>query len=120
MIPNYPRALNAALDEIDARLARRKRELRAELRQDRRTCAQLFAKNQKQFWGFLNLFRPQPLLSTEDAVDFYTEAVRHQLELIRAGDWKADEGKLAMCRNRQVMARYFRLYGKRLWTRRAA
>lgn len=79
-----------------------------------------FVADPASFWGYINLFRVNPLLTTDEAIDFWTNEVENQRVLREAGHWRYDAAKLRIAAERVVMGRYFRRFGARLWQRAAA
>lgn len=79
-----------------------------------------FVADPGSFWGYVNLFRVSPLLSTDEAIEFWTIEAENQRVLREAGHWRYDAAKLRIAAERVVIARYFRRFGARLWQRAAA
>lgn len=79
-----------------------------------------FVADPASFWGYINLFRVSPLLSTDEAIEFWSNEAENQRVLREAGHWRYDAGKLRVAAERVVMGRYFRRFGARLWQRAAA
>lgn len=109
-------AMLAAFEAIRQSGIRRAREMHFE----RVKLVEQFKANPSLFWGYVNLFRPQPLLSTQEAIDFYRARHTEERALVAIRHWRADAGKVRMCGERLVISRYFRRYGERIWTRKAA
>lgn len=87
---------------------------------DRVKLADGFVADPGSFWGYVNLFRVSPLLSTDEAIEFWTNEAENQRVLREAGHWRYDAAKLRIAAERVVIARYFRRFGARLWQRAAA
>ena len=91
-----------------------------EMHDERVKLIERMTRDPQMFWGYVNLFRAVPLLSTDEAIRFWTERRDAQIALRKRGDWKADAGEFRMAAERAVVSRYFRRFGARLWQRRAA
>lgn len=109
-------AMLAAMEQIRQSGIRRARDMHFE----RVKLLEQFKASPKLFWGYINLFRPTPILSTQEAVEFYRKRHAEERALVAMRHWRADPGKVRMCGERLVLSRYFRRYGGRVWTRRAA
>jgi len=94
---------------------------------ERKRLVDQFKANQVTLWGYLNLFRPQPLLSMDEAIRHYKAIVTFQRKLaadpVLRFSARRDLGLHRMAAERVLVARYFRRFGQRVWkrdTRRAA
>lgn len=114
--PGSEPAMLAMFDAIRLSGIRRGREMHAE----RLTLIATLKRDPQQFWGYVNLFRVNPVLSTDEAIRYWSERRDEQIALRKRGDWKADAGEFRMAAERVVVSRYFRRFGARLWQRRAA
>jgi len=86
---------------------------------ERVTLVDGFVADPGSFWGYVNLFRVTPLLSTAEATEFWSNEAENQRVLREAGHWRYDAGKHRAAAEREVVARYFRRFGARLWQREA-
>lgn len=109
-------AMLAAFEAIRQSGIRRARDMHYE----RVKLVEQFKARPSLFWSYVNLFRPQPLLSTQEAIDFYRARHTEERALVAIRHWRADPGKVRMCGERLVLARFFRRFGARIWTRQAA
>lgn len=78
-----------------------------------------FVADPASFWGYINLFRVNPLLTTDEAIEFWANEAENQRILREAGHWRYDAAKLRIASERVVFARYFRRFGAHLWQRSA-
>lgn len=76
-----------------------------------------FIDDPAAFWGYINLCRVTPLLTTDEAVEFWANEAENQRVLRDTRHWRFDPGKLRMAAERVVVARYFRRFGAHLWQR---
>lgn len=87
---------------------------------DRKKLVDSFKHHPMMLDGYLNQFRPSPFASLSEAVEFWRNEVEHQQTLREAGHWRFNGAKLRIAAERLIVARYFRMYGQRIWQRRAA
>ena len=78
-----------------------------------------FVADPASFWGYINLFRVNPLLTTDEAIEFWSNEAENQRVLREAGHWRYDAAKLRIAAERVVIARYFRRFGAHLWQRKS-
>lgn len=86
---------------------------------DRVKLVERLAKEPGSFWGYVNEFRVTPLLSTDEAAEFWANEAEKQRVLWASGHWRYDAAKLRIAAERVVIARYFRRFGAKLWQREA-
>lgn len=78
-----------------------------------------FVADPGSFWGYINQFRVSPLLTTDEAIEFWANEAENQRVLREAGHWRYDAAKLRIAAERVVISRYFRRFGAHLWQREA-
>lgn len=78
-----------------------------------------FVADPASFWGYINLFRVNPLLATDEAIEFWANEAENQRVLRETGHWRYDAAKLRIAAERVVIARYFRRFGAHLRQREA-
>ncbi|MDI6026758.1 hypothetical protein QBK99_11205 [Corticibacterium sp. UT-5YL-CI-8] len=84
---------------------------------ERKRLVEQFKAEPTLFWGYTNLFRGLPLLSTDEAIQFFSGVQAAQQKLRREGHWRFDPAKLNMASERIIVSRYFRRFGSRVWSR---
>lgn len=103
---------------MDDRIEKRNREAKARRRRaDRELLAKFSTKH--GYWHLIYwLSEPAPrrFLSISEAFGWCRQQVRVERHKFAIRHWSADSHKLSAVRRRQVFARYFSRFGKRIWT----
>ena len=113
-IGNHPATL-AAFEDIRQSGIRAARKAH----HDRVKLVDGFVADPASFWGYINQFRVSPLLTTDEAIEFWANEAENQRVLRAAGHWRYDAAKLRVAAERVVISRYFRRFGAHLWQRKS-
>lgn len=109
----------AACDSI----AQRKREqMRSAFRAGVREAVEQFSREPSGLLYWLAQIWPAPLqfYSTDEAVRWLSKRVRQERAKIATDHWSKTPDRLAALQKRLIVARFFRIHGRRLWSNRIA